>query len=62
MKPQPVCHACGGRAIRACQGCGTPVCEEHQRLSVNASGQKQYLCFACDDRRHQNPAPWPFRR
>lgn len=58
MKPHPSQCACGARAIRACGGCGIPLCEEHQRVGVDRKGRKQYLCFPCDDERQYDAAPW----
>lgn len=63
MKAQPIpCGLCGARAIRTCGECRTPLCEQHARLGVDAKGQRQYLCFACDDRRYQYPPIWRGRR
>jgi hypothetical protein len=58
MKPPPSQCACGARAIRTCGGCGTLICEEHQRIGVDRQGRKQYLCFPCDDERQHDSAPW----
>ena len=55
MKPQPSqCYLCGALAIRRCDGCGKPICEEQHRLGVDAKGQKQYLCIPCDDQRQHH--------
>lgn len=52
MKPPPSrCYLCGAPAIRTCDGCGKPICEEQQRLGVNVKGKKQYLCIPCDQQR-----------
>jgi hypothetical protein len=56
MKSPPSPCACGKESIRKCGKCGTPLCDTHGRLSVDGTGQKQYLCFACDERRHQHTA------
>jgi hypothetical protein len=55
MKPQPSrrCYLCNAPAIRMCDRCGRPVCEEQQRLGVDAKGSLQYLCIPCDHERQQ---------
>jgi hypothetical protein len=60
MKPLPPACACGVRATRMCDECGQPICARHGRLGISPKGQKEYLCFACDDRRHQQAA-WQTR-
>jgi hypothetical protein len=57
MKPQASrCYLCGAPAIRTCNGCGQPICQDQHRLGVNAKGQKQWLCLPCDDRRQEDYA------
>ena len=55
MKSPPSrCYLCAAPAIRMCDGCDKPICEEQQRLGVDAKGQKQYLCIPCDNQRQQH--------
>jgi len=58
MKLPPSTCACGKESIRNCSTCGTPLCDAHGRLGVDGAGQKQYLCFACDERRHHHQTGW----